>query len=323
MLDSDIFQSTSPWITDETRKFLRQFEGMHQDVGEPPTFNEEICYTLFGKTYLLPNSMAISKHLTWDEPVYHFMTLDRLVEMVDTGLLYFHQVVRWEDPWEIPYRYLQLTKQRANRDFENAKYMYGICWTRTFDTDAMWRIYSKNKDSVCIATTIKQLYDALSLLWPTYSNLFMAPVQYEDLTEANINEVISSNEAQYYPQFMYPAFIKRTAFQHENEIRLLLFCVSIGEFWINSVKFEKTGIKIPLTNTGFINEIILDPRLSDTEEADQRKRLDKYFDVIRKSELYSVDHIVESLNSIIQKADTYSQKMPTGASSFFPPIFFP
>lgn len=323
MFDTDIFHSTSPWISDETRDFLKRFESMAQDAqdaGKPPLFNGETCHTLFGKTYLLPESMVISKHLTWNDPVYRFMQLDRLVEMVKTGYLYFHQVIRWEDRWEIPYRYLQITKQEKNRDLVNADYMYGICWTKEFDTDAMWRIYSKDKNSVCVATTVKQLYDALSLLWATYANLFMAPVQYVDLTPTNINEVINSNEVQYYPQFMYPAFIKRTEFRHENEIRLLLFCAGIGQLQTGSIKFEKEGIQIPLTNTNFINEIILDPRLNDAEEAEQRKKLDGYFEVIKKSELYSVDHIVECLEPIIQKADTYSQKMPTGALSFSPQI---
>lgn len=39
---------------------------------------------------------------------------------------------------------------------------------------------------------------------------------------------------------------------------------------------------------------------------------------IKKSELYSVDHITKSLNSVIEKTDTYSQEMPVGASSYFP-----
>lgn len=136
MFDTDIFHSTSPWITDETREFLKPFESMVQDArdaGEPPLFNGQICNTLFGKTYLLPESMVISKHLTWDTSVYHFIRLSYLEDMMRTGYLYFHQVVCWKDRWEIPYRYLQLTKQEKNRDLVNAQNMYGICWTKDFD----------------------------------------------------------------------------------------------------------------------------------------------------------------------------------------------
>lgn len=210
MLDSDIFHLNNPCIDENTRKYLAQFEGLSQSGEKPQRFNGQVCNTLFGKTYLLPESMVISKHLTWDDSIYHFMSINRLIKMIEDKKIYFQKVVNWEDPWEIPYRYLQLTKQEDNRDLINADNMYGVCWTKTFDTDAMWRIYSKNNkekkckkgdhfkeckecqecqeedDRVCIATTIRQLFEALSFLRTTYSNLFMAPVQYVDLKSTTI-----------------------------------------------------------------------------------------------------------------------------------------
>ena len=39
--------------------------------------------------------------------------------------------------------------------------LYGQCWTKTRESDAMWRIYSPNKNGVRIMTTPRKLLTAL------------------------------------------------------------------------------------------------------------------------------------------------------------------
>lgn len=249
--------------------------------------NGEYSFSRLGDTYLMPKSMVISKKLDWDTKIYHFMPLVRFVEMLDKKLLFFKRVTEWEDSWEIPYRYLHLIKDEKNREIINAKYMYGTCWTseKSYDTDAMWRIYSKDKQSICFSTTISKLFSALTserIFDAQTTNLFMAPIYYVDLSPHSINRIIDSEEAKYYPSYMYPAFLKRDRFSHESEIRLLLFKFFFG--YNSGVKQHSNGISIPLNHVNFVNEVILDPRLNKYEEHIQRSALEAYRKILEASE---------------------------------------
>jgi len=68
----------------------------------------------------------------------------------------------WDDPFEnfilkgLGRLSNGMTVSLGMRDF-----LYGQCWTLHRESDAMWRIYSPDKNGVKVRTTIKKLFESL------------------------------------------------------------------------------------------------------------------------------------------------------------------
>jgi hypothetical protein len=102
-----------------------------------------------------------------DKHIYRIISLERLLELFATERNTLVKPEKWEDTFE---NFILKSKVRLLSG-EVIKYnihnrIYGQCWTSQTASDAMWRIYSPNKDGVRIRTTIRKLlkshYDACS-----------------------------------------------------------------------------------------------------------------------------------------------------------------
>ncbi len=204
----------------------------------------------------------IIKHpdMDLDAPIYRFMQLDRYKQFVNTKSLYFRRIVEWEDSWEVPSQLLtngkydnvdlnNFIKQIVN---ENRK-LYGLCLSNEFNTDAMWRIYSNDKNSVCIQTTMRKLIDSMDKRNLDYGVVGPVLYRYIDKGDHLFN---LSESADTYPAICFFPFIKRIEFSHEKEIRLVLrfYGDQIGD-----------GIFLTIDPEKVIEKVILDPRLIESE----------------------------------------------------------
>jgi Protein of unknown function (DUF2971) len=147
-----------------------------------------------------------------------------------------------------------------------ARDWYGQCWTFKHDTDAMWRIYSSRKEGVKIRTTIRRLFEGFYDEADEYASLkfFCGSVLY--FSEADIvcfmnritfQDVSSGGQATKFAELLC---VKREAFEHENEIRLL--------FQDLGPKRGSNGVALfDLDINTVCDEVVLDPRLSDAEAA--------------------------------------------------------
>lgn len=93
-------------------------------------------------------------------PIYQILPLKYAKLILTNKELRFNNVFKyWDDPYE-----LFLFKQNiliegtplTIKDFD--KRHYGQCWSLNKDTDAMWRIYSPQKDGVRLKTTIRSYF---------------------------------------------------------------------------------------------------------------------------------------------------------------------
>ena len=91
----------------------------------------------------------------WDAAIYRVLPIKRFKEMIRKKTLVLVRPSLWDDPFEnfflkckVKLRTGELASMKPIRDK-----WYGICWMRTPDSDAMWRIYSRKKDGVRISTT--------------------------------------------------------------------------------------------------------------------------------------------------------------------------
>lgn len=144
-----------------------------------------------------------------EEYLYRYISFEAFVGMVQSQALTFVLPELWEDPKEgAPFQ--QLLEQ-LDSVYEKAMLYsvycktYGQCWTKLPESDAMWRIYSFNNRAIQIEASVKQL--------AKLPNITILPVEY-------MNE-IQFGPAQGIDAFLKSMAIKRCAFEHEKEVRLI------------------------------------------------------------------------------------------------------
>lgn len=170
----------------------------------------------------------------------------------------------WEDPFENFFlRSEAVEPDGTTVSLESiAEGWFGQCWTLNNDTDAMWRIYSPApaNDSIKVRTTVRKLFDSFYDTRDTFASLkfLMGKVQY--LTEADIKKLVASTSFDDVASggqatgFSRLLCIKREAFAHEGEVRLLFQDVDGKHRTDVAVQFD-------FDFNNICDEVVLDPRL--------------------------------------------------------------
>lgn len=125
------------------------------------------------------------------------------------------------------------------------------------------------------------------LIAPNFVDGFIGPVRYENID----GNVFFDDKSYQYPEYMVPSYIKRNAFAHEKEIRFLLCAPNYLEFHPTNglgITSDSSGLHLPLLGNGFIEKLILDPRLTEEEVSEFHHALDAYGINMEKSSLYAV-----------------------------------
>lgn len=167
-----------------------------------------------------------------NQSIYRIVTIERLLEMFDSKVNTLVKPYLWDDPFEncicaSPFR----TKSGKIYKFPLRDRGYGQCWSLKSESDAMWRIYARQKDGVKIQTTIRKLY--ISLIYAPTKNLphmacYIGKVEYytQEELERLVNdpekmrEVMNSDNSINKGQAR-TLLIKRKQFEHESEVRLI------------------------------------------------------------------------------------------------------
>jgi hypothetical protein len=230
-----------------------------------------------------------SEEINENTELYRYMGLSQFMSLIENRETYLTQIKKWEDPWEgvldkIPHFGTdgnKLTNVGLN-------FMYGQCWTRYDESDALWRIYSPNKEGLLVKTTAKKfsLYENIHLGYLGYVHYFK-----------NFGEIDLKKD--YKPPYM-GCLLKRKAFQHEGEIRLIVHYDNIDDS-VETKKYDMPKINIKVNPFDFIEDIVIDPRSSDWFV----QSIFKYcyragFNIIpRKSALYSEEGITNEKRGLI------------------------
>lgn len=147
-----------------------------------------------------------------EEYLYKYLSFPAFVDMIQRNELHFVLPSEWEDTEENSFVY----EWASNLDEVFNKYMtlllvnrtYAQSWTVLEESDAMWRIYSYDNQSIRIkahTSSIEKL-DGVKILPVEYSNTLI-PYSFDDMSHS---EMLLKYIAQ-----------KRSAFEHEKEVRLL------------------------------------------------------------------------------------------------------
>lgn len=194
----------------------------------------------------MSEKLQIDKSLTIETDIYRYIQFSQFVSLVESKSIYISKVSSWDDPWEG-------VLSRIPHYDENGKllktlgssldYMYGQCWSLTPESDALWRIYSPNKEGILIKTKITNLYKIEG-----YTRAYIGKVLYY-----NNLKTIDLRSLNHFEGYL----LKRDSFQHENEVRLLIDYNDIKD------KKEKLDyIELKVNVSDFIEEVIVDPRAS-------------------------------------------------------------
>lgn len=158
-----------------------------------------------------------------DRPIYRIFPISRFIQILTTNKLTLVKPKKWDDPFENSLLSAAFKLGNEEVEFSAKNEVYGQCWTLHRETDAMWRIYSPNKDGVRLMTTPRKLLDSLKSKISDYPELkcFIGKVRYEK--RANLEncfskiDLLNSNGSGIAESLLY----KRTEFSHEKEVRLI------------------------------------------------------------------------------------------------------
>lgn len=187
----------------------------------------------------LPNIMNIETSAKQQEAflkntlVYRVMRLDYFLEWCDSGQNTLVSVERWDDPWEraLFRNHVSLGEGRFLNvnDFE----FYGQCWSyEEKESDATWRLFAAaNCPCVRIGAKAWDLYECLSTEVGkelSVHTCFAGSVKYMDddeiinfFSRKGFAERLNSSDS----SLAETLFVKRNAFSHEREFRIIYFNV--------------------------------------------------------------------------------------------------
>ena len=210
--------------------------------------------------YLNLTPSEMSKH------IYRIISVDRLVEMFTARNITLTKPHKWDDPFEnfILRKARVVSASGKSASFGSGEFVYGQCWSLNNETDAMWRIYAPDKNGVKVRTTIMKLLLAVrgssedpapdSPRYPHYS-VSIGKVEYK--TNEEITGFLNSQGVLYSEAQGIAAktlLIKRKAFEHENEVRLIYHDITRSA--------QGDSVQFPFDPLTVIDEIVFDPRMN-------------------------------------------------------------
>lgn len=228
-----------------------------------------------------------------DKPIFRFLTVERLFEIFRTHQNVLVSPKIWEDPFEnhIMSSFInQKTEDERDICIGFRDNFYGQCWTQTRESDAMWRIYSPNKNGARITTTPRKLLKSLFIDTGNQINdfsCFLGKIQYYSTTK--LCEHLDKNAIHWLIEptgkgMMQSLLFKRIPFKHENEVRLLI-----------NTKFKPQRAKKDIYPYSFnpleiIDDVVFDPRINYEEYQNYKIQLRKlrFTNRVVKSRLYDM-----------------------------------
>jgi len=193
--------------------------------------------------------------------IWRYMDFTKFVNLLDTESLFFCRVDRLEDKWEGTFPKKMINKFSLNK--KNIKSADGNvyswcewqikkearshlinCWhVNEHESDAMWKLYSSNRQSIAIQSTIGRLKGCFK----TKENIYIGQVEYVDYNNYEpSNRILNIGEANTLKTFL----LKRKGFEHEKEIR------AITNIAYNKHKQEK-GILVNIDLSELIETIVI------------------------------------------------------------------
>lgn len=179
--------------------------------------------------------------------LYRILPFERAVQILERNELYFANPASWEDPYE------------SLLSHQHSEYLFAQCWCKNAVSDAMWRIYSSNSLGVRIRTTRARLRSTLEDASASDGFRFkLKDVKYlpQDDLENEFSKIADSLAQRHsYNDSIASLFLKRNAFRHEAEVRVVLTAPT--------ERAAPTFLRVQVTSAWLIDSVLIDPRAPD------------------------------------------------------------
>jgi cellobiose-specific phosphotransferase system component IIB len=242
------------------------------------------------------DKIKVSENLTGKQCVYRYLSLSSFLYLVETEQFVFSRTISWEDNWELPLaktKRLGVDGEQLSGAKEGQKDFFGQCWTENYDSDAMWRIYSPDKQGIMISTTVEKLKSISGI-----GRGVIGKVLYYSSLENAIKDIKESHEKIGYATGFYGAFMKRNAFKHEEEIRIVF---NGRDKLVKNISKEDNYYSSHIDLKAIIDAIVIDPR-ADEYFVDTIKKYCERKGMqckVTKSELYKDD--IQEKGNVVMK----------------------
>lgn len=226
-----------------------------------------------------------------DKSIYRIISVPHLKLMLENATLALAKTSSWEDVYENFFFKEKFFLHGDRIEMEHmAGHIFGQCWSTFRDSDAMWRIYSHEKESVRIKTTIRKLYDSVYTEDSCMASTYIGAVNYKSQKKLgewldSVNPVSSSDLTKVTVESL---FLKRYNFSHEEEIRVIYQPDEHHPDCLQTLKIY------PIDVPDFLEEITFDPRVSDAFMADTMRMISSYsfpMNRVNKSSLYDFKRV--------------------------------
>ncbi len=253
------------------------------------------------------------------QTLYRFISFDRLEDLIIRKSTCLTQVKSWDDTYEgfhvreiirhtLKGNHPQIADRMLDAFVEHEhQCMYAQCWATIEESDALWRIYSPDKEGVRISVNRERLINYLTTQIPVLTH---GRVSY-----CSPNEVVGRINYEFREQLRRGVslhvlldkafFYKRLAFSHEYEFRVGAFIYPAGLINAPEDDSDPSAVDRAIAMIGgcgyqprfclhfdpsLIEEVILDPRASDSFVAEVQSLCASVPEtrhlVVKKSELY-------------------------------------
>lgn len=247
--------------------------------------------TIYDNLKTKPNCILNLNGIDLDTPVYRVYSINYLMELFNSKYNVLVKPKKWDDPFEnLVFQQKATLSDGTSVSFDPIRNrFYGQCWTLSQnETDALWRIYSHDKDGVRVKTTLRKLFDNFYDTSNIYAavSFFLGKIIYES-NESITKELESSDYLSKVlndvsgRSMVQTLLVKRKEFEHENEVRLIYFSSEDSVMDIYRYSFDPNSI---------FEDILFDPRF-ETDEIEKKKgeiRNHGFKGTITKSELYQI-----------------------------------
>lgn len=226
------------------------------DVVNTETLGEIIYWSISkGEKQLKFDKLEIGEGLKKEDKIYRYISLIQFMSLVENNTIYLTRLTVWDDTWEVPSINLPTMKDNGGIQYplySGGSDLFGQCWTLKKESDAMWRIYSPTKDGIKISTSIEKLELIQGLNHSAINKVYY----YNDL----IYGLKATQKFSGLSHLFSDGLIKRDAFEHEEEVRLI---TRNDKRLIGDKVSEGNYIDFKVNPFELIEEIVIDPRCSD------------------------------------------------------------
>lgn len=219
--------------------------------------------------------------LTNETRLYRYMGLSQFLSLVENKQTHITRIRHWQDTWEAPS--YQLPRQLDDGELEYslwniAEDMFGQSWSLHSESDALWRVYSRDKEGLVVQTTARKF----DLMKEIRFGVLAPVIYYDNLLDA-LSEIKEDDRKE---NPFIEAFLKRKAFEYEAEVRLITLN---QERCLGKRYKDCERIYIAVDPIEFIASITIDPRSKDWYVDTLQKYCARAgFSIVpRKSGLYS------------------------------------